>query len=210
MAVSTTQSDYEAKCVIVPMILSEGTITCAARGYSSRGLYETVCTFASELQKGDPIAYAYGETMTYDNSSGLGAVTRVSNAAGYKGRGRIVDEPRWIGAPPSTAGTYPNFKTNISNKRVRIASVELWGVQKVLSVKHTTNNAGAFTLGRAGYAAVSAASSYSAHTVCLEDTANAQDGNCLIHLTYRAQAAAGTAYTELIGAPSGLEIMVVT
>jgi hypothetical protein len=210
MAVSEIAGDYEFKGAVVPMILCEGTITVTARGYSSRGLYETVATFANELQKGDPVAYPYGEISTYDTQYGLGSVTRISCTAGFKFRGRIVSEPRWVSPPPTTAGTYGSTVKNLSNKYFRIADVELWGVQKVHAIKHTTANAGTFAIGTGGYLAVSAASSYSAHEVCVEDTAVAQDGNQFIHLSYRVSAAAGTAYTDLIGAPSGVEIKVNT
>jgi hypothetical protein len=212
MTESTIAGDYASMCVVVPCILSEGTVTVTSRAYSSRGLYEQVATFASELRKGDPVAYAYGETIEYETTGGLTAVTRISTATGRQFRGRIVSEPRWVGSPPTS--TKKNLEDCISGSYYRIADVELWGVTNILAVKHTTNNSGDLQIGRPGYMAISAASSYSAHKVCIEDTGTVAPchvhGGDLIALTYRVTTAAGTEYTALIGAPSGIAIPVNT
>jgi len=210
MAESTIAGDYESKCSVVPMILSEGTITVTARAYSSRGLYETVATFGSELRKGDPIAYAYGEKIEYEDTKGLGMATRVSTTTGRSFRGRIVSEPRWIHAPPTSAGTYPSLDSNISNSYFRIADVELWGVTKVHAVKITTNAKNDIMVGQATSMAVSAASSYASHKICIEDTSGGSTSAGFMALTYRRKATAGTAYTNLIACPTGFTMTVVT
>ena len=205
MAESTIAGDYPFMGSVVPMILSEGTMTVTARVYNTRGNYDTGVTFASELRKGDPVALAYGERIKYATSGGLSMATRITNATGKQMRGRIVSEPRWIGAPPSSAGTYPNLSTNITNKRVRIADVELWGVQKVHACKLTTANLGEIIIGKATGVAVSAASSYSSHKVCVEDDASTAGEISFINLTYHGKDTAGTAYTVLIGSPTGIK-----
>jgi hypothetical protein len=209
MAESTIAGDYESKCSVVPMVLSEGTITVTARAYSSRGSYETVATFASELRKGDPIAYAAGEKIEYEDTGGLGMATRISNSRPF--RGRIVSEPRWISSPPTTAGTYPSLSLNVGNKYYRIADVELWGVTKVHAVKHTLAGRDDILCGSSTGMCVSAASSYASHKVCIEDLDYGGAPNSgFMSLTYRKNSTAGTAYTHLIASPTGIQVGVHT
>lgn len=191
MAVSEETGDY-GFVTQVPVILKEGNITVNSSGYGPFGK-QTVCTFASEICKGDVVALSPDTANTYEACGGNFVVTAIANGVDLA-IGTIIDEPKWIRQPATSQSTWSSM---LSGKYYRIATVQLFIPMTLKQATLVCANAAAIVPGTAELIDIDASASIAAHGLSVVDVASGGSAN-MIPLTYVAQAASGS-FSVLIG-----------
>ena len=99
MATNSISGDY-GFVTQIPCILKEGNITYNSSGYGPFGKM-AVCTFASEISKGDVVALSTDPANTADATENNIVVTQLAKDADLA-IGRIIDEPKWVRQPAAS------------------------------------------------------------------------------------------------------------
>ena len=193
MAVTTTSSDY-GFVTQMDVILKEGNITVNSSAYGMFGK-TTVCTFASEICKGDIVALSTDTANTCSATGDHAVVAPIANGVDLA-FGRVIDEPKWAcdAQPTSSQSTWA---TMLSSGYYRIATIQLLVPMVVLKATLVCANAAAIVPGTAELIDIDASASQAAHGLSVVDVASGGSAN-MIPLTYVAQAASGS-YSVLIG-----------
>lgn len=189
MAVSTMAG---TKGGVMPQacILKEGNITVSSRAYSA-GTYESVCTFAAELYKGDIVTLSADTGNTYEATGGLPVVQQVANSDTLV-LGVITSEPRWVKEPTTSQSTWA---TMLSGGYYRVATVEiLAGVTGIYEATLTSTGTTAIVPGVLTTLSIDVSESNANHKLTLTD--NTTSGLGWLPLTYAT--GAGT-FTVLVG-----------
>ena len=106
MATNSISGDY-GFVTQIPCILEEGNITVNSSAYGPFGKM-TVCTFASEISKGDVVALSADPENTADATENNIVVTALANNVDLA-IGRIIDEPKWVRQPTANQSTWADM-----------------------------------------------------------------------------------------------------
>lgn len=185
MATNSISGDY-GFVTQIPCILKEGDITYNPSGYGPFGKM-AVCTFASEISKGDVVALSADTANTADATDNNIVVTQLANGADLA-IGRIIDEPKWVRQP---AASQSNWADMLAAGYYRIATVELFIPMSIFKATLVCADASAITPGTTGKLDIDASASLALHGLSVVDVA--QDGSSdMIPLTYAAKSANAT------------------
>lgn len=191
MATNSISGDY-GFVTQIPCILKEGNITYNSSGYGPFGKM-AVCTFASEISKGDVVALSTDPANTADATENNIVVTALASGEDLA-IGRIIDEPKWVRQPTANQSTWANM---LAAGYYRIATVELFIPMSIFKATLVCANAADITPGTTGNLDISASASLAANGLSVVDVAT--DGCAdMIPLTYAARASA-TTVTVLVG-----------
>jgi len=185
MATNSISGDY-GFVTQIPCILKEGNITVNSSAYGPFGKM-TVCTFASEISKGDVVALSTDSANTADATENNIVVTALANNVDLA-IGRIIDEPKWVRQPTANQSTWADM---LAAGYYRIATVELFIPMSIFKATLVCANASAITPGTTGNLDIDASASQALHGLSVVDVA--QDGSSdMIPLTYAAKSANAT------------------
>lgn len=127
----------------LPCILQEGNITVAANTFGPDGYKDTGVTLASGLVKDEWVVLDTDTANTFIATYGLPVVKKITS--GSLLLGKIVSEPRWMAALPTTSQN--TWATMLAGKYVRVATVWFPGVTGAEKVKLSGANAAAIVPG---------------------------------------------------------------
>lgn len=185
MATNSISGDY-GFVTQIPCILKEGNITVNSSAYGPFGKM-TVCTFASEISKGDVVALSTDPANTADATENNIVVTALANNVDLA-IGRIIDEPKWVRQPTANQSTWADM---LAAGYYRIATVELFIPMSIFKATLVCADAAAIIPGTTGNLDIDASASLAAHGLSVVDVA--QDGSSdMIPLTYAAKSASAT------------------
>jgi len=191
MAVSTEAGHY-GFVTQMTVILKEGNITVNSSAYGPFGK-TTVCTLASEISKGDPVALSTDTANTFDACGGNFVVAPVSNGVDLA-MGVIIDYPKWVVQPTTSQSTWSSM---LSAGYYRIATIELFIPMSVFKATLVCTNTTAITPGTTGNLDIDASASQAAHAISVADVGSG-GATTMIPLTYAAQGSS-VSYSILIG-----------
>jgi hypothetical protein len=185
MATNSISGDY-GFVTQIPCILKEGDITVNSSAYGPFGKM-AVCTFASEISKGDVVALSTDPANTADATENNIVVTQLAKDADLA-IGRIIDEPKWVRQPAASQNDWAGM---LAAGYYRIATVELFIPMSIFKATLVCANASAITPGTTGKLDIDASASQALHGLSVVDVA--QDGSSdMIPLTYAAKSANAT------------------
>lgn len=185
MATNSISGDY-GFVTQIPCILKEGDITVNSSAYGPFGKM-AVCTFASEISKGDVVALSTDTANTADATDNNIVVTALADGVNLA-IGRIIDEPKWVRQPTASQS---NWGDMLAAGYYRIATVELFIPMSIFKATLVCANASAITPGTTGNLDIDASASQALHGLSVVDVA--QDGSSdMIPLTYAAKSANAT------------------
>ena len=191
MAANTISGNY-GFVTQIPAILKEGNITVNTSAYGPFGKMQ-VCTFATEISKGDVVALSADAGNTADATENNIVVCPLAANADLA-IGRIIDEPKWVRQPSANQAVWA---TMLAGGYYRVATVELFIPMSIFKATLVTADASAITPGTTGNLDIDASASLALHGLSVVDVA--QNGSAdMIPLTYAAKAA-GATVTVLVG-----------
>jgi hypothetical protein len=180
MATNSISGDY-GFVTQIPCILKEGNITVNSSAYGPFGKM-TVCTFASEISKGDVVALSTDSANTADATENNIVVTALANNVDLA-IGRIIDEPKWVRQPTASQS---NWAGMLAAGYYRIATVELFIPMSIFKATLVCANASAITPGTTGKLDIDASASLELHGLSVVDVAE-NGSSDMIPLTYAAK-----------------------
>lgn len=107
--------------VSYPCILYEGAITAVATVHGADGFYDTGVTLASGLRKDQWVELDVQADNVYAATGGLPVVKTLATAAGAAYIGKIITEPTWKTAPPTTSTA--SWAADLGRGAFRVATV---------------------------------------------------------------------------------------
>jgi hypothetical protein len=185
MATNSISGDY-GFVTQIPCILKEGNITVNSSAYGPFGKM-TVCTFASEISKGDVVALSTDPANTADATENNIVVTALANNVDLA-IGRIIDEPKWVRQPTANQSIWADM---LAAGYYRIATVELFIPMSIFKATLVCDDKADIIPGTTGKLDIDASASLELHGLSVVDVA--QNGSSdMIPLTYAAKSANAT------------------
>lgn len=185
MATNSISGDY-GFVTQIPCILKEGNITVNSSAYGPFGKL-TVCTFASEISKGDVVALSTDSANTADATENNIVVTALADGEDLA-IGRIIDEPKWVRQP---AASQNNWAGMLAAGYYRIATVELFIPMSIFKATLVCDNKTDIIPGTTGILDIDASASQALHGLSVVDVATGGSSD-MIPLTYAAKSANAT------------------
>lgn len=185
MATNSISGDY-GFVTQIPCILKEGDITVNSSAYGPFGKM-AVCTFASEISKGDVVALSTDTANTADATDNNIVVTALADGVDLA-IGRIIDEPKWVRQPTANQSTWADM---LAAGYYRIATVELFIPMSIFKATLVCDDKADIIPGTTGKLDIDASASLELHGLSVVDVA--QNGSSdMIPLTYAAKSANAT------------------
>lgn len=191
MATNSISGDY-GFVTQIPCILKEGNITYNSSGYGPFGKM-AVCTFASEISKGDVVALSTDPANTADATENNIVVTQLADGVNLA-IGRIIDEPKWVRQPTASQS---NWGDMLAAGYYRIATVELFIPMSIFKATLVCDDKADIIPGTTGKLDIDASASLELHGLSVVDVAS-EGATGMIPLTYVAKAESGS-FSLLIG-----------
>jgi len=185
MATNSISGDY-GFVTQIPCILKEGDITVNSSAYGPFGKM-TVCTFASEISKGDVVALSTDPANTADATENNIVVTALANNVDLA-IGRIIDEPKWVRQPTANQSAWADM---LAAGYYRIATVELFIPMSIFKATLVCDDKADIIPGTTGKLDISASASLAANGLSVVDVATGGSSD-MIPLTYAAKSASAT------------------
>lgn len=127
--------------VSYPCILYEGALTAVATVHGADGYYDRGVTAAAGLLKDQWVELDTQADNTYAATGGMPVVKALASAVATAVIGKIITEPKWMSAPPSTSTA--SWAADLGRGAFRIATVwfpSLTAIDKITVDGQSTAN----------------------------------------------------------------------